>query len=107
MSGVFLQKLPRTGVSDAQTTVEAGFLNFVSLARPETFASASQPQNGVSYPINLTLTEAGNQSILRPLFGGAYLNPNKNGVLNPTKAELQANMNRIGYFQFKRLRRRH
>ncbi len=98
MKTYYVWGMPRTGVSDPQTTVEAGFLNFVKSGTTETFASASQPQNGVSYPINLTLTEAGNQSILRPLFGGAYLNPNKNGVLNPTKAELQTNMNRIGYF---------
>ena len=98
MKTYYVWGMPRTGVSDPQTTVEAGFLNFVKSGTTETFASASQPQNGVSYPINLTLTEAGNQSILRPLFGGAYLNPNKRGVLNPTKAELQANMNRIGYF---------
>ena len=98
MKTYYVWGMPRTGVSDAQTTVEAGFLNFVKSGTTETFASASQPQNGVSYPINLTLTEAGNQSILRPLFGGAYLNPNKNGVVNPTKAQLQANKNLIGYF---------
>lgn len=98
MKTYYVWGMPRTGVSDAQTTVEAGFLNFVKSGTTETFASASQPQNGVSYPINLTLTEAGNQSILRPLFGGAYLNPAKNGVLNPTKAQLQANKNLIGYF---------
>lgn len=98
MKTYYVWGMPRTGVSDAQTTVEAGFLNFVKSGTTETFASASQPQNGVSYPINLTLTEAGNQSILRPLFGGAYLNPAKNGVVNPTKAQLQANKNLIGYF---------
>ena len=98
MKTYYVWGMPRTGVSGAQTTVEAGFLNFVKSGTTETFASASQPQNGVSYPINLTLTEAGNQSILRPLFGGAYLNPAKNGVLNPTKAQLQANKNLIGYF---------
>ena len=98
MKTYYVWGMPRTGVSDAQTTVEAGFLNFVKSGTTETFASASQPQNGVSYPINLTLTEAGNQSILRPLFGGAYLNPNKTGVVNPTKAQLQANKNLIGYF---------
>ena len=98
MKTYYVWGMPRTGVADAQTTVEAGFLNFVKSGTTETFASASQPQNGVSYPINLTLTEAGNQSILRPLFGGAYLNPNKNGVVNPTKAQLQANKNLIGYF---------
>ena len=98
MKTYYVWGMPRTGVSDAQTTVEAGFLNFVKSGTTETFASASQPQNGVSYPINLTLTEAGNQSILRPLFGGAYLNPNKRGVVNPTKAQLQANKNLIGYF---------
>lgn len=98
MKTYYVWGMPRTGVSDAQTTVEAGFLNFVKSGTTETFASTSQPQNGVSYPINLTLTEAGNQSILRPLFGGAYLNPNKNGVVNPTKAQLQANKNLIGYF---------
>ena len=98
MKTYYVWGMPRTGVADAQTTVEAGFLNFVKSGTTETFASASQPQNGVSYPINLTLTEAGNQSILRPLFGGAYLNPAKNGVVNPTKAQLQANKNLIGYF---------
>lgn len=98
MKTYYVWGMPRTGVSGAQTTVEAGFLNFVKSGTTETFASASQPQNGVSYPINLTLTEAGNQSILRPLFGGAYLNPAKNGVVNPTKAQLQANKNLIGYF---------
>lgn len=98
MKTYYVWGMPRTGVSDAQTTVEAGFLNFVKSGTTETFASASQPQNGVSYPINLTLTEAGNQSILRPLFGGAYLNPNKNGVVNPTMAQLQGNKNLIGYF---------
>lgn len=98
MKTYYVWGMPRTGVSDAQTTVEAGFLNFVKSGTTETFASASQPQNGVSYPINLTLTEAGNQSILRPLFGGAYLAPNKRGVVNPTKAQLQANKNLIGYF---------
>ena len=98
MKTYYVWGMPRTGVSDAQTTVEAGFLNFVKSGTTETFASASQPQNGVSYPINLTLTEAGNQSILRPLFGGAYLNPAKNGIVNPTKAQLQANKNLIGYF---------
>lgn len=98
MKTYYVWGMPRTGVSDPQTTVEAGFLNFVKSGTTETFASASQPQNGVSYPINLTLTEAGNQSILRPLFGGAYLNPAKNGVVNPTKAQLQANKNLIGYF---------
>ena len=98
MKTYYVWGMPRTGVSGAQTTVEAGFLNFVKSGTTETFASASQPQNGVSYPINLTLTEAGNQSILRPLFGGAYLNPNKRGVVNPTKAQLQANKNLIGYF---------
>lgn len=98
MKTYYVWGMPRTGVSDAQMTVEAGFLNFVKSGTTETFASASQPQNGVSYPINLTLTEAGNQSILRPLFGGAYLNPNKRGVVNPTKAQLQGNKNLIGYF---------
>ena len=98
MKTYYVWGMPRTGVSDPQTTVEAGFLNFVKSGTTETFASASQPEKGVSYPINLTLTEAGNQSILRPLFGGAYLNPAKNGVVNPTKAQLQANKNLIGYF---------
>ena len=98
MKTYYVWGMPRTGVSDAQTTVEAGFLNFVKSGTTETFASASQPQNGVSYPINLTLTEAGNQSILRPLFGGAYLAPNKRGVVHPTKDQLQANKNLIGYF---------
>lgn len=88
--------MARTGVTSPQTTVEAGFLNFVQRGSTETFASNAQMTNGMSYPINVTLSEAGMYSVLRPLYQGAYLNQAKTGVVSGD--QLAANPDAIGYF---------
>lgn len=106
MKTYYVWGMPRSGVQNPETTVEAGFLNFVKSGTTETFRSTTPLQNGVSYPINLTLTEAGAYSVLRPLFRGAFLNPQKNGTVAPTKDELQANMDMVGYFNVRELEAR-
>ena len=101
MKTYYVWGMPRKNVQNPETTVEAGFLNFVKSGTTETFRSTSVLNNGTSYPINITLTEAGSYSILRPLFGGAFLNPQKNGLVKPSKDELQANMDMVGYFNIR------
>lgn len=101
MKTYYVWGMPRKNVQNPETTVEAGFLNFVKSGTTETFRSTSVLNNGTSYPINITLTEAGSYSVLRPLFGGAYLNPQMNDLVNPTKDQLQANMDMVGYFNIR------
>lgn len=88
--------MARTGVTNPLTTVEAGFLNFVQKGTTQTFASNAQLTNGVSYPINVTLSEAGMYSVLRPLYQGAYLNQARNATVSTD--QFVANANAIGYF---------
>ena len=101
MKTYYVWGMPRKGVQNPETTVEAGFLNFVKSGTTETFRSTAVLNNGTSYPINITLTEAGSYSVLRPLFGGAYLNPQMNAVVTPSKDQLQANMDMVGYFNIR------
>ena len=101
MKTYYVWGMPRKNVQNPETTVEAGFLNFVKSGTTETFRSTAVLNNGTSYPINITLTEAGSYSVLRPLFGGAFLNPQMNAVVTPSKDQLQANMDMVGYFNIR------